>query len=135
MTKYEIADTPRHAGMYSYNCLECGHEDLARPVFLLADGHLIAVGTGCAAKLTGRPAAEFECDIAAARLAEIIAAAPFVAPQVWGWFKICLPGRVTPKFIAETVARFGRNTAEMVDEIAAIYRAAAKVGRVRELAA
>jgi hypothetical protein len=107
MPAYEITDAPRNAGMFSYNCIECGHEELTRPVFLLADGNVIAVGTGCAAKLTGRPAAEFEADLAAARLAEIIADSPFIAPEVWAWFCICLPGRVTAKFIADTVARFG----------------------------
>ncbi len=136
---YRVVDAPKLASMYSYDCAECGHPELGRPVFLSVNGGgAIAVGTGCAAKLTGEPVAKFEADLAEARLRELVEAHPFVTPELWSWFSMCLPGRVTPKFKADTVARFGYArpfVVELVDEVAGLYKSLKRVGsaRVREV--
>jgi hypothetical protein len=131
-TTYTICEAPKFAGFRIWNCAECGHEELARPVFLAINGQTISVGTGCAAKLTGRPAAEFDADLAIARLGEI-AANSENARQIWGWLRITLPGRITPKYIAETVARY--RDAELVDTICGLYKVINRVGRVRAVEA
>lgn len=122
-TTYTITAAPKFAGMMTFDCADCGHQELGRPVFLAADGcGCIAVGTGCAARLTGLPLARIEAHLAVARLADIIADT-VTARDIWAWFAICLPGRVTPKFIADTAARYGVRHADMIAEVADIYRA------------
>jgi len=49
-TAYTLADKPKNAELYEWDCLLCGHETLARPVFLAGPSGVIAAGTGCAAK-------------------------------------------------------------------------------------
>lgn len=50
-TTYTIAPKPKHAEMREWDCILCGHETLAKPVFLVGPtGTVIAAGTGCAAK-------------------------------------------------------------------------------------
>lgn len=127
-TGYEIVDAPRHAAMISFDCAECGHHELTRPVFLrTGTGATIAVGTGCAEKLTGRPRAQFDADLALARLDELKDQYPHVVGEIWTWYRICRPMRVTAKFISEATDRF-RNP-DLVTEIATIWTAARKAGR------
>jgi hypothetical protein len=122
---YRRVDAPRYAGMMSYDCAECGHESLERPVFLAANGTIIAVGSGCAEKLTGRAAAEWDADLAA----EWVAAAEFAAEQAFAFLSICLPARVTAKFRSQLIGR-GADEAT-ADAAIAAYKALAKVGAVR----
>jgi hypothetical protein len=124
-TTYRRVDAPRYAGMMSFDCAECGHEELSRPVFLDAGGTTIAVGSGCAEKLTGRAAAEWDADLAA----DWVAGATFRAEQAWSYLSICLPGRITAKFRGEIIAR-GADEAT-ADAAIAAYKALARVGAVR----
>lgn len=53
-TTWKIAPAPRFAGMMEWDCHFCGHENLAKPVFLTRDGGaVVAAGTGCAAEALG----------------------------------------------------------------------------------
>lgn len=124
-TTYRRIDAPRYASMIEHDCAECGHEALTRPVFLDADGATIAVGTGCAERLTGRAAAEWDADLAA----DWVASATFGALNAWSYLAMCMPGRVTAKFRGEIVAR-GADEAT-ADAAIAAYRALARVGAVR----
>jgi hypothetical protein len=48
-TTYRIAPAPKLASQYEWDCALCGHETLARPVFLSGPaGVVFAAGTGCA---------------------------------------------------------------------------------------
>jgi hypothetical protein len=47
---YSIAPAPKLASQYEWDCALCGHETLARPIFLATPaGNVIAAGSGCAA--------------------------------------------------------------------------------------
>jgi hypothetical protein len=133
-TTYRLADAPKLASQYEFDCHECGHETLTRPVFVTCGNGPVAVGTGCAAKLLGLPVAEVAADHSARHLADLVADRDPLR-QVWGWFLTCLPTRVTARFIADTVARFRLNgvTADEVETIAAIYRTITKVRPARSV--
>lgn len=47
-TTYRLAPPPPLASMYEWDCVLCGHETLAKPVFLAGASGVIAAGTGCA---------------------------------------------------------------------------------------
>jgi hypothetical protein len=126
---FRRVDAPKFAGMMSYDCAECGHPELGRPVFLAeGDGPAFPVGSGCAERLTGRAAAEWDADLAAAFLA---GASDAVRVNVYGFLVICRPARVTAKFRAELIARaYGVSEAD-IDATIAAYKALGKVGAVR----
>src|SRR5688572_30018954 len=55
-TSYRIAPAPKFAGMKAWDCSRCGRQEV-KPVFLAPEGSVEALpfGTGCAAKMLGRP--------------------------------------------------------------------------------
>lgn len=122
-------DAPKGAGLQIHDCAICGHEELAHPVWLRdnATGHVFPAGTGCAAKALGRSIADLEADIAAERLA----AAPDQVRRAYGWFALCLPGRVTPAFIKDAAARSCGGGMAAGEAAADIYRALKRAGRAR----
>jgi len=76
-TTWKIAPAPRFAGMKEWDCHFCGHENLAKPVFLTRDGRaVVAAGTGCAAEALGitrrQVVAEAEALVAEAEAAEAL---------------------------------------------------------------
>lgn len=76
-TTWKIAPAPRFAGMKEWDCYFCGHENLAKPVFLTRDGRaVVAAGTGCAAEALGitrrQVVAEAEALVAEAEAAEAL---------------------------------------------------------------
>lgn len=50
---YRLAPAPHAAGMRSWDCCRCEHEELRRPVFLAGPGGVVAAGTRCAAVMLG----------------------------------------------------------------------------------
>lgn len=54
-TTYRITAAPKFAEASAWDCAECGRQELGKPVFLDGGAGVIAVGTGCAAKLLGFP--------------------------------------------------------------------------------
>jgi hypothetical protein len=127
---YRIAPAPKNAQFTCFDCADCGHPELGSPVFLARDGGSpTAFGSGCAARLLGLPVAEVAATIAATQLAEVIAA-DYRASNAWSDFSACLPGRVTAKFIRDTVAHTGCPT-ETVEAIGGLYKILAAVGAVR----
>jgi hypothetical protein len=131
---YRIAPAPKLASQYEWDCALCGHETLTRPVFLANPaGNVIAAGTGCAAKALGMDFAELAADMAAAEVRATLAARPALE-NAWSTFLVCLPGRVTAKFLADTLARSFGATADEVARLAECYKSLAKVGAVRQWA-
>ena len=56
-TTYRVTDAPKFASMTAYDCHECGHPELGRPVFVTNGTAVLALGSGCAARLVGGDAA------------------------------------------------------------------------------
>jgi hypothetical protein len=134
MNTYCIAPAPKLASQYEWDCALCGHETLARPVFLAGPaGNVFAAGTGCAAKALGLDAAAFAADIAAVEVRDTLAARPALE-NAWSMFLVCLPGRVTAKFTADALACSYGATALEVARLAECYKALARVGAVRQWA-
>jgi hypothetical protein len=48
---YTVVAAPKFAGMIAYDCAECDHTELKRPVFLSSGSGVSAYGSGCAAVL------------------------------------------------------------------------------------
>jgi hypothetical protein len=130
-TTWVLTNRPKHTEFVCFDCHVCGHEELGRPVFVTNGSTTIAVGTGCAANLIGEKFANVEAQIAATRLAELFAADD-LAERAWRDFAMCLPQRVTPKFIRDT-AKGGlfRIPVETVEAVAALYKPINRVGMVR----
>ena len=131
---FRIASAPRFAQFTCFDCADCGHPELGRPVFLTSEsGNVAAYGSGCAARLLGTTAAEVEAKVAA----DTIAADEMVA-AIFGFISCCLPGRITVKFTNELAARFSWATEGQLAAAVDAYKALAKVKAVRtwkELAA
>lgn len=55
--RYTPTNRPAGAAFTAFDCVECGHPELAAPVFLLdhQTGLVSPYGTGCAAELLGLP--------------------------------------------------------------------------------
>lgn len=130
---YRIAPAPKLASQYEWDCALCGHETLTRPVFIEGGAGVIAAGTGCAAKALGLDFAVLAADMAAAEIRATLLARPALE-NAWSTFLMCLPGRVTAKFLADTLARSYGATADEVARLAECYKALAKVGAVRQWA-
>lgn len=124
-----MIDRPKGTELHCFDCAECGHEELGKPVFLTNGGSIIAVGTGCAAKLLGQAVAEVEAKVAAAELARMLVEVPG-CDRAWSDFTMCLPQRVTRKFVADT-ANWRRVEVQVVEQVAGLYKALNRVGAVR----
>jgi hypothetical protein len=96
-------DAPARSSMTAHTCARCGHEELARPVWLAERGsnNTAPYGTGCAAHLLGIDETALLAEIAA----EEIAADERIA-RLQGWFNIARPGRYTVKFANMTADRY-----------------------------
>lgn len=55
-TTYRIAPAPKFAALYEWDCSRCGRREV-KPVFLNDGTGAKAYGSGCAARLLGRPEA------------------------------------------------------------------------------
>ena len=53
-TTYRIVPAPKFAGMKTWDCSRCGRVEV-RPVFLSDGGAALPFGSGCAARMLGRP--------------------------------------------------------------------------------
>jgi hypothetical protein len=126
-TTYRRTDAPRHAAMYAFDCADCGHEELTRPVFLAAEaGTVRAYGSGCAARLLG-------VDVTALELDEALDALPRTpwAEGVFADFLVMGPKRITPKFRALVADRCGAPRADVDAAVDAAERAFRALGAAR----
>jgi pimeloyl-ACP methyl ester carboxylesterase len=130
-TTYHIADAPKFAGMVSYDCSACGHPELGRPVFLDNGSGVIAVGSGCAAKILGIGANEVEAHLAEVAVAEF----NFTQLDAFRWVGMFMPGRVTARLVADTADRYRSLTADEVATVLDAYKAIARFGATRVRAA
>lgn len=128
-TTYHRVDAPRYASMIEHDCAECGHEALARPVFLATPaGATIAVGTGCAAKLLGVKVTTLAADLAADEIIAL-AADNCQARQAWYDLLITLPARITPKYMEWLTGRNG----EVAEKVADLYKIVKKDRNPKEV--
>lgn len=98
MSTYTVTDAPAMSSAHTFDCAECGHPELGRPVFLDVDGSLIAVGTGCAARLVGGTAtlAALRFDAADEQTREAVT-----------WLRMWGARRITAKTRRDLIARYG----------------------------
>lgn len=116
---------PKGTAFTCFDCALCGYPEIAAPVFLIGPAGIIAVGSGCAAKALGIEVAEITAEITARSLVGCDAR----TSSALTWVATCLPSRVTAKFTAEMVEKFGADaTATALAAYRSIKLARGEVG-------
>lgn len=128
---YRIVSAPKFSDMIEHDCADCGHESLTRPVFLAGPAGTFAVGTGCAARLLGLPAAEVAADAATLAIVDMIATSPRTA-NIYSDLNATLPARITAKYTEWIASRTMATPAEIATMIDA-YKAIIKVRSFRTI--
>ena len=128
---YRIVSAPKFSDMIEHDCADCGHESLTRPVYLAGPAGTFAVGTGCAARLLGLPAAEVAADVATLAIVDLITTSPGAA-NIYSDLNLTLPARITAKYTAWITSRTTATPAEIATMIDA-YKAIIKVRSFRTM--
>lgn len=102
---WRVVPAPKFAGMRTWDCARCDHEDLARPVFLTDGGATIAVGTGCAARLLGVPTREAERVAAVTAIDALDGPDGEITRRLVDVLRVAWkPRRITPKLVRDLAA-------------------------------
>ncbi|MHB1772055.1 MAG: hypothetical protein ACYCST_09980 [Acidimicrobiales bacterium] len=80
--RVRIVPPPRYAWLRVWDCQICGHESLAHPVFIEADGERVAAGSGCAARLLSGPSASSSATRRVAERARVLEAESLARARV-----------------------------------------------------
>jgi hypothetical protein len=110
-TAYRVTDAPKFAGMMTPDCHACGHPELGRPVWVTNGAAVMALGSGCAAKLVGGDA-----ELAALMLD----AADDTTRNAVNWLRCFQPARITARLRADIAERYYNRVD--VDEVCQIYK-------------
>jgi hypothetical protein len=116
-TTYTVCKPPKFAQFIEWNCARCGHLHLGSPVFVTSGAAVLAVGSGCAAKLVYGESAQtyhttkvknaaaeaaYQAKVEQAHNAEMLAAYAAAAAEMTGEWGMAV-GRVQKHYHADRI--------------------------------